>query len=173
MDEERQSARSTHRVMIHVSLRQEDRDLAYAVYIHVEMEYLKWFEQNYALIQKECTECICKNFGEIEAHYHEHSPNPVGKSSSSANFGISPMKRIGNDKLVFTFAVMRRRPDDYSIVMPSPSRTGVYHDKDMGPFSIYSWIKPKLSSQGDTSRGAEKSHLAATFCEYPPEFALS
>jgi hypothetical protein len=171
--------RSTHRVLIHISLSKEDDDgdLAYPVYIHVEMEYLKWFEGNYAAILDECTSCICKNFGEIEGHYFEHSPNPVGRAQSTANYGISPMKRIGNEKMVFTFAVMRRRIDDYSIVMPSSSSSSgapaVYRDREIGPFSIYSWIKPKPSTSRGASAGAEKSHLAASFCEYPPEFALS
>ena len=57
--------RSTHRVLIHISLSKEDDDgdLAYPVYIHVEMEYLKWFEGNYAAILDECTSCICKTLG--------------------------------------------------------------------------------------------------------------
>ena len=50
--------------LIHISLSKEDDDgdLAYPVYIHVEMEYLKWFEGNYTAILDKCTSCICKNF---------------------------------------------------------------------------------------------------------------
>ena len=155
------TTRSTHRDCVHIQVEQ----YIYPVFIHVELENLKWFEEKHGQVVKSIVDSISRQFGEIEQQHYEHSPQPA-KHTTTPNYSISPMKRIGVETdTVLTAAVMRRRPDDYSIVMPNIHG---YQDMDIGLFSIYVWIKPKADNQ----KVSGKSHLSSNFCEYPHEFAL-
>ena len=160
-----QETRSTHRDCIHLEIEQK----IYPVFIHVDVYHLPWFEKNYKSLVDIIVESLSTQLGEIEELYQEHSPSPA-KNTKTPNYTISPMKRIGVlSDLVLTVAVMRRRPDDYSIVIPAHKMNGL-EEKDI-EFYIYAWVKPKADSQMHSQ--TRNSHLSSNFCEYPPEFALT
>ena len=152
--------RNTNRVHIHVKLRHNDEESIFPVYIHVQMDHLEWFDANYEEVIDECQKMISQNFEDILAVYHEHSPMPA-KASMSPDYSISPVKRIGNKHIILTYAVMRRRNDDYTMINSNPAGSSEYKDVHMGSFSIYLWAKP-LNEDGM----AGGSHLQTTLMSF-------
>ena len=83
---------------------------------------------------------VATNIGEIEAMFFEHSP-PPSKASLAPNYSISGLKRLGaRSDIILTYAVRRRRRDDYCILLSD------YTETNLANFSIYVWIKPSAAA---------------------------
>ena len=130
---------SLTRMAFHIKISRSDGDVTLPVYLHVEREYLEWFLDSEDVVS-EVKNRVATNIGEIEAMFFEHSP-PPSKASLAPNYSISGLKRLGaRSDIILTYAVRRRRRDDYCILLSD------YTETNLANFSIYVWIKPSAAA---------------------------
>ncbi len=133
------AGRSSTRKAFHIKISRSDGDVIVPVYLHVEREYLEWFQDSEDVVS-EVKNRVATNIGEIEAMFFEHSPSP-SKASLAPNYSISGLKRLGaRSDIILTYAVRRRRKDDYCILL------GDFTEANLSNFSIYMWIKPSAAA---------------------------
>jgi hypothetical protein len=139
---------SLTRKAFHLIVSRSEGDLCLPVYLHVEREYLEWFQDEETLVADEIKDRVAINIGEIEGFFYEYSP-PPSKASLTPNYSISGLKRLGaRSDIILNYAVRRRRRDDYSILLSD------LQEKNLADFALYLWVKPSAAAM------ASYSHLA-------------
>lgn len=125
---------------LHIKVSRSDGEICVPVYLHVEQEHLEWFEDDESVIIGEVIDRVAFNIGEIESFFHENSP-PPSKVTTTPNYGISGIKRIGaRSDIILSYAVRRRKRDDYAILLSD------LNEANLSSFSLYLWVKPSAAA---------------------------